>query len=57
MNTIVAGIFGALAGLVVGVVLFDRGPGIESLPIITAIGGAIVAVSGARLARRGSAPS
>ena len=34
MRTVVTGVLGLIAGFVAGIMLFDRGPGIEFLPIV-----------------------
>lgn len=55
MNTMVMTFLGTVVGLVAGIALFDRGPGIEPLPFLLAIGGAFAVASVARVIRRGSA--
>lgn len=43
MRTLVMTVLALIGGFVVGIVLFDRGPGIESLPFVLAIACAVAA--------------
>lgn len=43
MRTVFTGVLGLIVGFVAGIVLFDRGPGIELQPIVLAIACAIAA--------------
>ena len=43
MRSPVLSALGLIGGLVVGIVLFDRGPGVEILPIVLALACAVAA--------------
>jgi hypothetical protein len=52
MRAVVLGVLGLVGGFVVGVVLFEGGPGIEWPPIVLAISSAVAApLADARLRR------
>ena len=54
MRMVFTGFLGPIAGFVAGVMLFDHGPGVDPLPVVLAIAGAVAAaVADARI-RRGS---
>jgi hypothetical protein len=54
MRTSVVSVFALIEGFIVGVVLFEGGPGIEPLPIALAVVCAIAAPAVARRIRRAS---
>lgn len=43
MRTLVTGVLGLIAGFVAGILLFDRGPGVNPQPIVLAIACAVAA--------------
>lgn len=52
MRTLVVAVIALIGGFVVGVMLLDRGPGIELLPIVLATACAVAAsIVGARVRR------
>jgi hypothetical protein len=50
-RTFVVALLGLIGGLLVGVALFERGPGIELLVIVLAVTGAVVAPAADRWLR------
>jgi uncharacterized membrane protein YeaQ/YmgE (transglycosylase-associated protein family) len=51
MRTFVVALLGLIGGLLAGVALFERGPGIELLVIVLAVTGAVVAPAADRWLR------
>ena len=53
MRALVVAVLALIGGFIVGIVLFDRGPGLEVLPFVFAIGCAVAAaILDARVRRR-----